>query len=74
MIRLPFGWRLTIQLFHAPKILEDHWVDSYGEVAILITQLEQKYKGQKVYIRTQYMIQNNQDRIVVFAEDDSDAQ
>ena len=66
MVKLPFGWRLTYHLIREPKILEEHWADSSVEAATLVDQLKQKYKGKEVRVRSQYMIQSNRDRVIVF--------
>ena len=67
MIKLPFRWNLFIQLFRSPAVIEEYWSKTPKETDELIKRLKAKYADQpNVYVKAQYFIQNNQDRIMVF--------
>ncbi len=68
MIKLPFRWRLFVSLIRTPRVLDEYWTNSKEESERLVKTLQAHYRlrGQDVRVRSQYMIQVNRDRVVVF--------
>lgn len=67
MIKLPFRWVLFIQLFRSPHMVEDYWAKTVEEGELIRDALTVKYDEQEdMHVKSQYFIQNNQDRIAVF--------
>ncbi len=62
------GLTVLFRIWRTPRVVEEHWVTGKLHHDTLMAELKSKYPEPRFSVRSQFMIEANRDRIIVFKE------